>query len=740
MQLRFAIEGVNPVGDSFNLRVTNEANGEVAMMAGWKGEVRFSHEEEWRTASGTVEYGRKLWDALWRAQGHLDENAWTVTLGEHFLRSAGAVETLRINVVSEQAQSIQHPVWESLGLTPMDRDLDLTAVLDPRALTPFVTVVRRVGLTGGLSTPSVPSSFARRLLFATGNLTEEQREIADKAFAAFPNGELPKRRLQGISDFKEIFNVMADPSGLAFDTLVLLAHGVNVDIDDDAGTRSQLNVMLGTGASCKLVSLNKLLGALGEVTPNNRPSLVFLLVCDAANGAMFDANDLVPRQVVAQLGIPYVFAAHSSINIEEGLKVVSATLNFLRDRHAGAREQQRAADPIASHFHAGAEYSRSCGMISCLTYRPPAPIVPTVDIGAELSERRVAFVLKALPVLGPGMNSQLLGDIRSTANRLADRYKFPLSGAIRGDLNLVSSFVFEAARQSHSEAGTPIDALTTSLALNSAVSKVQEVDFNQLENGQHCGVYFNLSRLPFPLFLTANRDHFLSCALIKRGRHPVIASLPDHSQRAAETVLEYINRSDPLTPVVLHIFGHAEVEAGMSPGTVAEARGPGSTSKCTVVSPRVNNFTMSSLLADLMKFDNGSVDLQGKLFETLANRHCLLMGFSPASIETWLTLAKLAEIVRHMPSHVSEGERDAGLHFFLDPDDSGIETDHRKSSGREGLIAWLSSAESLPRSLVKPTPQVNFTSNCGSLFVETARAMEGLPGKRRLLFDNVLQI
>lgn len=181
-----------------------------------------------------------------------------------------------------------------------------------------------------------------------------------------------------------------------------------------------------------------------------------------------------------------------------------------------------------------------------------------------------------IPILGPGLAESMLGSLRDLAIRMADRLDVPLTGPNRKDLAQVAQYL--AYRQDRSYPRQQLAAAlkdylmqrhapwlaeelagtqAAELKLDSIISSIGKRTRAARPDEAHA----RLARLPFPIYVTANRDNLLFDALEEAGKKPrykLVRWRPMKNVPKAYFEWEADYEPDHLAPVILHLFGNLE--------------------------------------------------------------------------------------------------------------------------------------------------------------------------------------
>jgi hypothetical protein len=114
---------------------------------------------------------------------------------------------------------------------------------------------------------------------------------------------------------------------------------------------------------------------------------------------------------------------------------------------------------------------------------------------------------KCIPFIGQEASLQWFNELNDLSSNWAKEYQYPLNNY--NDLSSVSNFLAI-------ENGNNIVPKND---LSRILSKIKPPDFSQEEYDNT--PYSVLSKLPLPIYITTNYDHFMEAALISRGRQPV---------------------------------------------------------------------------------------------------------------------------------------------------------------------------------------------------------------------------
>ena len=114
---------------------------------------------------------------------------------------------------------------------------------------------------------------------------------------------------------------------------------------------------------------------------------------------------------------------------------------------------------------------------------------------------------KCIPFIGQEASLQWLNELKDLSSNWAKEYQYPLNNI--NDLSSVSNFLAI-------ENGNNIVPKND---LSRILSKIKPPDFSQEEYDNT--PYSVPSKLPLPIYITTNYDHFMEAALISRGRQPV---------------------------------------------------------------------------------------------------------------------------------------------------------------------------------------------------------------------------
>lgn len=181
---------------------------------------------------------------------------------------------------------------------------------------------------------------------------------------------------------------------------------------------------------------------------------------------------------------------------------------------------------------------------------------------------------RCTPILGPGLVDSVLGSSRDLAERWADLYSFPLSQGRRGELPQVAQFlaysedrnlprvefadylVRELRRRYEDQ--LPTDVVPARGARAKLDEWISAVGRWRAQRHRDCA-HALLADLPFPIYVTTNRDNLLSDALTAAGKDPqVLVCRWSDEAEAEETVYdrEPDYRPDVARPLVFHVFGN----------------------------------------------------------------------------------------------------------------------------------------------------------------------------------------
>lgn len=354
------------------------------------------------------------------------------------------------------------------------------------------------------------------------------------------------------------------------DVLYLVCHGAFVEgkprlwLEDEKGATAR-------------VSGTDLVDRIQDAA--ERPRLVVLASCDSGTGTLADDGTLAalgPR--LAQGGVSAVLAMNGKASMKSTAAFMPAFFEeLLRDGRidrAVAVARGRIRDAPDFHMPVLFMRLRSGRLWYDQGGGEPGEFERWHALLADIDEAC------CVPILGPGLTETVVGSLRDVARRWAQQYDFPLAPQSREDLAQVAQYLAYWQRppfprqqlreylKKHiadqfkdrlspdllQQQLAPGEPLTVD-ALVSAAGKVVR------EGRAGADVHARLARLPFKLYVTANRDNLLRDALREAKKDPqvVLVRWKDWEE-PPPSIFEKDPEFRPSVqrPVILHLFGNLE--------------------------------------------------------------------------------------------------------------------------------------------------------------------------------------
>lgn len=358
------------------------------------------------------------------------------------------------------------------------------------------------------------------------------------------------------------------------DILFLICHGA---LTKDTTGMEPLLWLENLEGGADVVSASKLVAALQRLP--EMPRLVVLASCQSAGtGRAGEALPALGPQLAAA-GVPAVIAMQGKVAIE-------TIDSFMPEFFTKLREHGQIDRAMAEARGAAVAAQRGDYWMPVLFMRLRSGSLwyragfGATSEGAGNEFDRWATIKTALeegectPILGPGLVEGLLGSPRELAQKLAERFKFPMAQTAFDDLPSVAQYL---AVKQHSKTLRREVRMAITEEVNSRFGdRLKNVDPADLglvisEAGKLARAanpkdpHRVLASKPFSIYITANTDSLMEDALVEAGRAPrsdfarwneMISDL-----RAFPTLFERERDYRPSVkePLVYHLFGQLKV-------------------------------------------------------------------------------------------------------------------------------------------------------------------------------------
>ena len=294
-----------------------------------------------------------------------------------------------------------------------------------------------------------------------------------------------------------------------------------------------------------------------------RPRLILLASCQSAGDGRHEAlAALGPR--LATAGVPAVIAMQGPITLATHARFAPAFFRELQRDGRIDRALAAARQTVAERqdWWVPALFTRlRSGRI---WYEPG---FDTQDFSRWPALLRMIERGKCTPILGMGVLERITGTSRELAQRLAERYNFPLSRITHDDLPQVAQYLAvkesvtfmreEVERElgqtvrKHMNGQAP--ALPEELPLTELIDKAWDTLRATCADEPH----ELLATLPLPIYLTATPDSLLAEALRRAGREAHVEVCPWHvEERRVDPSRGEITQPTRDHPLVYHLLGH----------------------------------------------------------------------------------------------------------------------------------------------------------------------------------------
>ncbi|NJO85142.1 MAG: CHAT domain-containing protein, partial [Blastochloris sp.] len=332
-----------------------------------------------------------------------------------------------------------------------------------------------------------------------------------------------------------------------YDLLYLVAHGKQKDDD------FWLFLDNGDGQTQKVRS-SEFVARLMD--PLARPRLILLASCESAGDGTTQALTAMGPSLV-RAGIPAVIAMQGRFSIETNQIFVPSFFQEIQHDGKIDRALAVARQKIAK---------RSDWWMPVLFTRLRSGRIwyePGFE-GKEEFKKWPSLVNnvihgKCTPILGPGLLEGLIGSTNELAKSLAVKHRFPFAPGVRDDLPSITQYLairqdtkymqdeLKQALRDQVEAYTGDDSMAEG-SIDEILSAAGARQRAKKKDDPHR----ILSKLPLPLFLTANTDQILEDALREEGKDPQVLICSWNKVAKSEPPTVKKSREEPL---VYHLFG-----------------------------------------------------------------------------------------------------------------------------------------------------------------------------------------
>jgi hypothetical protein len=407
-----------------------------------------------------------------------------------------------------------------------------------------------------------------------GDLEAERVEAALDAGARRAGRSIHSRRL---SQPASVYNIVRSLRERYADILCLVCHGALIGDDEP---RLMLEREDGTAQS---VDGRELVERLRDM--RQRPRLILLGSCESAGDGGSQALAAIgPR--LAAAGVPSVIAMQGKIALESAGRFLTTLFAEL----VSDGQIDRAVAVARSDLVGSGDWWIPVLFMRIKTGR----LWPASTINAPGFDRWDAVVSdieneQCVPVLGTGLVESILGSTRDIARKWAERYEFPLAPRNRDDLaqvaqyltyrqskslaiNELRSHLVAYMRNKYPEELTAIGETSGRNLLEEKVTKGFFADILNLvgeyqRSRTNDDVHALLARLPFRVFINANRNNLLREALREAGKSPqiLLCNWIVRNDRPIQIGPQLPDGYEPTVkePLVFHVFGNLEYEQSL---------------------------------------------------------------------------------------------------------------------------------------------------------------------------------
>jgi hypothetical protein len=405
---------------------------------------------------------------------------------------------------------------------------------------------------------------------------------AREALDSIPVETLNNTQRASLETLGEILrNVSTENLRAGYSVLYLVCHGALID-------GQPWLVLENSEGNTEMVEGSRLIETLKNL--RRRPRLIVLASCQSAGtGEALSSDDngvlsaLGPR-LAQEAGIPAVLAMQGNVTMKTIAQFMPAFFRELQrdgmiDRAlAVARRQVRDRhDWWSPTLFMRLKSGR-------IWHGTQADSSPGFDDWPTLADSLLDG--KCTPILGPGLHDSLVGSRQQIAQKLADKYQYPMADHDRDDLPQVLQYIYtnsgepdfarrEALRGLCTEMiarcnGNLPEALRgkepsdmTGNELINVFVELQSALWEKQLQANPCEPHRVLAALPFSQYLTTNQDSLMTLALKKAQRAPVVelcrwnedlAQLPSVFETANERAYAPTHEH----PFVYHFYGRVE--------------------------------------------------------------------------------------------------------------------------------------------------------------------------------------
>jgi hypothetical protein len=540
-----------------------ESDADVRLMSGGAALVRLEVANLRQDAFDSKSYGSKLGQSLFA--NPVVQTAFALATSNAQSREAPLPLRVRL-FIDANAPELHALRWETMR-HPQDGNLLFTGedVLFSRYLSSRdwrpVGPRSRQDLRALLVVANATnlSEFGLDPIDASEEFARAQAALGDIPVMLLPNADASARAT---------LNNLVERLRDGYDILYLVCHGRFIEKDGIGEPWLWLEDENGTVTR---VAGGELVTRLKELS--HRPRLVVLASCQSAGrGIQARSGDegalaaLGPRLAV-EAGIPAILAMQGNVSLQTIAKFMPVFFKELQKDGQIDRAMAVARGSVREQpdYWAPVLYMRlKSGQIAW--YVPgfaddPKGFKKWPTLLNSIRQGRCT------PILGPGLVEGLLGSSRELAQSWARAYNFPLAPYQRDDLPQVAQYVAinqdeafvrdQLAAYVRAEllrrygAGLPENLRTDTAPLDQLVEAVGlrrwETDMDEPHRV--------LSRLPFPLYITANSDELLARALARTGKDPQVILCPWNEELAARSDSAYDEQTTAAKPLVYHLLG-----------------------------------------------------------------------------------------------------------------------------------------------------------------------------------------